>query len=444
MSLAADLLNKATEFLDPHLSLVILEDLEEKKTIPENVVAQEKIKVLSRTKIYDYFLEDVRKLQGKVSAEEIESLSQSTDKQKIEAATNLAVYKKYSENFIKNVVDDAEKYAELEKDKFSKNTYNKLFKSLDIFTKEDIDFSIKYARAQFDIGQYAESNKILNCLLPLLEDDEQIINVLWGKLVSNILIENINEALDDLKLLKERLDKDRERASHMHILANRVSLLHTAVYLLLKVKYGEDSLEAFIDLYTKENYLSAIQDGAPHLIRYLLSAFFLMKNFPKFDLNKLMNLLPNFKPDICNYSDSLNKFVLALLQDFDFKKAQALIKDFRKDLQGDYFLDSHIDEIINNAQKIFFEVYCKIHRKIEIKTVAEYLGVNNEKAEIWIVNLIRGIGAEAKVDLEQQIINLTSTRQSVYEKVFNKTKDLVPRTNILINNITRILKTEEK
>ena len=444
MSLAVQLLRKTTDFLDPHLSLVILEDLEEKKLLDASVIAQEKIKVLSRTKIYDYFLEDILKLKASIPEEEITSITQSTEKEKKEAATNLAIYKKYSENFVKTVVEDTEKFNELEKDKFSKTTFAKLFGALDAFSKDDLEYSMKYARALFDIGQYGESNKILNCLLPLLEQDQHIVNALWGKLVSEILTDSITEAVEDLKYLRERLEKGREGASHMQVLANRVSLLHTALYLNLNYRYGEDALDSTIDLFSRENYISAIQGGAPHLIRYLIATFFLLKNFPKFDLNKLTNIINNFKPEICNYSDSLTQFVLALLVDFDFKKAQTVIKDFKKDLEGDYFLHERIDDIINNAQKIFFEVYCRIHRKVEIKLVAEYLSVNKEQAEIWIVNLIRNTNAEAKVDLEKEVIYLTSTRQNVYEQVFTKTKDLVPRTNILINNIARILKTEDK
>ncbi len=443
MSLAQNLLHKTTEFLDPHLSLVILEGIEEKKVFDETIIAQEKIQVLSRTRIYDYFLEDLNKLKGKISAEEITSLTQNAENEKKEAARNLAIYKKYSENFINNVVEDKEKYAELEKEKFTKAAYTKIFKSWDIFTKEELENSVKYARALYDIGQYSESNKILNCLLALVDDEEQIINVLWGKLTSEILTESINEAVDTLKLLRDKLEKDRAGVSHMQVLANRVSLLHTALYLFLNLRPSEESLDALIDLFTRDNYLSAIQDGAPHLVRYLIGGLLLLKNYPKFDINKVNNLLPNFKTEVCTYSDSLNKFIIALLQEFDFKKAQVIIKDFKKDLEGDYFLGDRIKDIVNNAQKVFFEVYCKIYRKIEIKIVSDYLGVSKEEAEIWIVNLIRSTNTEAKVDPEQGVIYLTSPQYSVYEQVFNKTKDLVPRTNILINNISRILKNDD-
>jgi translation initiation factor 3 subunit E len=423
--------------------LVILEGIEEKKALDESIIAQEKIQVLSRTRIYDYFLEDLNKLKGKISAEEITSLTQNAENEKKEAARNLAIYKKYSENFINNVVEDKEKYAELEKQKFTKAAYTNIFKSWDIFTKEELENSVKYARALYDIGQYSESNKILNCLLALVEDEEQIINVLWGKLTSEILTESINEAVDTLKQLKDKLEKDRAGVSHMQVLANRVSLLHTALYLFMNLRYSEESLESLIDLFTRDNYLSAIQDGAPHLVRYLIAALLLWKNFPKFDINRVNYLLPNFKTEVCTYTDSLNKFIVALLQEFDFKKSQVIIKDFKKDLEGDYFVGDRIKDIVNNAQKVFFEVYCKIYRKIEIKTVSDYLGVSKEEAEIWIVNLIRSTNTEAKVDPEQGVIYLTSPQHSVYEQVFNKTKDLVPRTNILINNISRILKNDE-
>jgi acetolactate synthase regulatory subunit len=93
--------------------------------------------------------------------------------------------------------------------------------------------------------------------------------------------------------------------------------------------------------------------------------------------------------------------------------------------------------------------------------VATYLEVSREDAEVWIVNLIRNANIEAKIDSERGVIVITNQIPNVYDKVaktsgiliaeislssflslnkqqiMNKTRDLVPRTNILINNIKR-------
>ena len=54
--------------------------------------------------------------------------------------------------------------------------------------------------------------------------------------------------------------------------------------------------------------------------------------------------------------------------------------------------------------------------------VAEHLGVSQEEAEVWIVNLIRNANMEAKIDLEKGILVLTSSQPSVYERVGIKYK----------------------
>mmetsp|Transcript_25696 Transcript_25696/g.22710 ORF Transcript_25696/g.22710 Transcript_25696/m.22710 type:complete len:205 (-) Transcript_25696:214-828(-) len=203
--------------------------------------------------------------------------------------------------------------------------------------------------------------------------------------------------------------------SHMHVLANRIQLAHTALMHYFTEKYTEEGLDSFIDLCLRESYISAIQVGAPHLVRYLLAAFVLQKSSPKFDLNKLTNLLPSISEQVCKYNDSLSKFLKALLEDFDFKTAHKLIQNFKTEFEGDYFLGKHIQTLINNAQTIFFEVYCKIYRKIEIKVVANYLGVNIEDAEIWIVNLIRSAKFSAKVNPEEGVIYLEQPKTTVYE-----------------------------
>ena len=63
--------------------------------------------------------------------------------------------------------------------------------------------------------------------------------------------------------------------------------------------------------------------------------------------------------------------------------------------------------------------------------VAEHLGVSQEEAEVWIVNLIRNANMEAKIDLEKGILVLTSSQPSVYERVFT--------LNFLNENINYIL-----
>jgi len=441
--MSADLFRNAVKYLDPHVALIVIEYYEENKFIDPKVVAAEKIAVLSKTRLYDYAKEELQKLKASQGSGDIDKLIEAAETKRKEEAFNMAKYEKLSQNFVQKVVNNKEIYDDLEKEKFNKTAFYKHFPSLDIFSKDDLDNSLRYARNIFDAGQYQQSNKILNCLLPLYEDDESLINILWGKFLSNILIESYNEAHEDVKQLKDKLEKDRPNTIHMQVLANRINFLHTILSLYLHNKFSDESLDLLVDIFSKENFINAVQVGAPYLMRYIGVSFLLLKNSSMFELSKLTSLLPFFHSEVSKYSDCVTEFILALLEDFDFKKAQEILKRFKKELDGDYFLHKHLDAIINNAQTLFFEVFCKIYRKIEIKNVAEFLGVDKEKAEVWIVNLIRNANFEAKIDPQNGVINLVSQKPTVYEQVLNKTRDLLPRTNILINNISRILKAQD-
>jgi translation initiation factor 3 subunit E len=107
----------------------------------------------------------------------------------------------------------------------------------------------------------------------------------------------------------------------------------------------------------------------PHLIRYLAASILLSKNSQKygnFNLNSFLNLLQR---ETCEYSDSLIEFIKMVLLNFDFKKAQSLIKDIRNDFQHDFFLSYKVDAIVHCAQTVLFEEYCKIHNVVEIRYI---------------------------------------------------------------------------
>lgn len=104
----------------------------------------------------------------------------------------------------------------------------------------------------------------------------------------------------------------------------------------------------------------------PHLLRYLAASLLLSKNLQKygnFTLNTFLNILQR---ETCDYSDPLIEFMRMVLINFDFKKAQSLIKDIRSDFKHDYFLSHKVENIVHSAQTVLFEEYCKTHSVVEI------------------------------------------------------------------------------
>ena len=47
-----------------------------------------------------------------------------------------------------------------------------------------------------------------------------------------------------------------------------------------------------------------------------------------------------------------------------------------------------------------FETYCRIHQCIKISMIAEKLNMNETEAERWIVDLIRNVHFDARIDSE--------------------------------------------
>jgi len=104
---------------------------------------------------------------------------------------------------LKKVIEDAKNNEELKAEKFSKAAFYRVFESnTDFLNKEVLESVVKYARFFYDQGEYAESLKVLNSCVNLVEDEDTLINVYWGKVHSEFLLNQFQEAFDDFKLLR--------------------------------------------------------------------------------------------------------------------------------------------------------------------------------------------------------------------------------------------------
>lgn len=61
---------KILHFVDPHLALLIIEHFEQSNYFPKPAIHNEKIAVLSKTKSYDLFVEEVEKLPKEGAAKD--------------------------------------------------------------------------------------------------------------------------------------------------------------------------------------------------------------------------------------------------------------------------------------------------------------------------------------------------------------------------------------
>jgi hypothetical protein len=70
--------------------------------------------------------------------------------------------------------------------------------------------------------------------------------------------------------------------------------------------------------------------------------------------------------------------------------------------------------------------------------LADKLQMSSSEAERWIVNLIRNAKLDAKLDSQANLVVMSMSHPSVYQKIIEKTKGLSFRSSVLANNLAKV------
>ena len=345
-------------------------------------------------------------------------------------------------------------------------------------TPESIAAYYKFAKFNFDCGDYDTSREMLGNYISLFasppkavkdEDDEEeesapkpsedekignpnmyyltsvdtsLLQVLWGKLSSEILAEEWEEGAIALTAVRTAIESlaSANKLSSLEALHQRTWLLHWSLFIFWND--ASKGTENMVELFFSEKYLQAITTHAPHLLRYLTAAVLLCKrraakkagNNSSAEGRKLLRDLIKVMQQ-CEYSDPIVEFVDKLSVQFDFEAAQAQLEKCEMVLTSDFFLCKQSEMFMEEARVFVFENYCRIHHKVDLKDVGEKLAMDSERAERWIVDIIRSAMLDAKIDSEEGCVVMGAGTVSVYEQVMDKTKDLTARSAGLTSNL---------
>jgi translation initiation factor 3 subunit E len=353
-------------------------------------------------------------------------------------------------------------------------------------TAETIDNYYKFAKFNFDCGDYQQGRDMIENYLSLFasppkqrkddggdDDDDEfaggdanakssedektgnpnmyyltsvdttLLQVLWGKLSCEILVEDWEEAAVALVAVKTAIEAlaSSSKLSPLDALHQRTWLLHWSLFVFWNDASGK-GLESMVELFTSEKYLQAITTHAPHLLRYLTAAVLLCKrraakkagNNSNAEGRRLLRDLVKVMKQ-CEYSDPIVEFVDKLSVKFDFEAAQSQLALCEKVLSTDFFLCKQTELFMEEARVFVFENYCRIHHKIDLTTLGEKLAMDRNRAERWIVDLIRNALLDAKIDSEEGCVVMGTGSTSVYEKVMDRTKELTARSGGLVANL---------
>ncbi|KAJ1461621.1 eIF3 subunit 6 N terminal domain-containing protein [Pelagophyceae sp. CCMP2097] len=424
-----DLTHKIAPFLDVHLVFPLLEFLEENTTYDSTAVQRARLELLGPTNMVDYAIEIHTALNGgdpengpadmvarrDVVFEEMESLEAKT------AA-------------LRALLDDADAVEKLTRDGEFTAAHLQAHRGV---TAAQVEDYYAFAKFLYECGDYEAARGMLGRYIALTGSvtSPKGFQALWGKFASEVLLKNWDDALVELNKLKQAID-DRS-SPPLEQLQQRSWLLHWSLFVFFNHPNGHDGI---IDLFLSEKYLQAIQTNCPWLLRYLTSAVIINKR----RRSTLKDLVRILSQEDSLRADPVTQFLECLYVNFDFDGAQSTLRECERALRADYFLCNCADAFMEDARLFVFETYCRIHTKIDISMLAEKLVMDQERAERWIVDLIRGALLDAKIDSQSSCVVMGAAFPTVYTQVIEKTRDLASRSTALVNNIEAKLKEQER
>ncbi|KAI0224241.1 Eukaryotic translation initiation factor 3 subunit E [Lamellibrachia satsuma] len=421
-----DLTSQMGEYLDRHLVFPLLEFLSVKEIYDEQEMLKGKLDLLSNTNMVDFAMDVHRTLYPDQDVPAVLRNKRSevvAELKKLQMQTD-EITKIFEEVEVRSMIETARDGKQLFD--FLESKYN--------FKHEMVDTLYKFAKFQYEIGNYSAAAEYLNFVRVLLPpSNKHGMYALWGKLASEILMQDWDAALEDLNRLKDVIESNT-MATPLQLLEQRTWLIHWSLFVFFNHPKGRDLIiEMFLG---QPPYLNAIQTMSPHILRYLTTAVITNKR-KRHVLKDLVNII---QQESYTYRDPITEFLECLYVNFDFDGAQQKLRECEKVLVNDFFLVACLDDFIENARLLIFETFIRIHQCISISMLAEKLNMPPEDAERWIVDLIRHSPLDAKIDSKLGHVVMGTNAKSPYQQVIEKTKDLAYKSQMLVMAVEKKLR----
>ncbi|EIN13074.1 eukaryotic translation initiation factor 3 subunit 6 [Punctularia strigosozonata HHB-11173 SS5] len=423
-----DLTKTIVPYLDRHLAFPLLAHLAETQLFPEEQVQTAQYELAKGTNMVDYAVQLFEQLNpGK------EVPAEFTEKRENAVSTNERLATEAQA--VLDVIENPDVVQALRQDKMQNLQYLKDNYNL---TLEQIAALYHFGQFQFTYGNYSGAADYLYHFRILSTDTDLNTSAHWGKLASDILSGKWDVALEELNNLRDAVDARTSSSLLPAALAqlhSRTWLLHWSLFVYFNHPQGRTLL---LETFLNPTYLNTIQTSCPWILRYLTTAAVLARKSAGSGAssrvrNAIRDIVKVIVTEEYQYHDPITDFLKELYVQFDFEAAQQQLKLAETVVENDFFLGEFREDFLENARYLISEAYCRIHQKIDISDLSQRLNLAPEEGEKWIVNLIREtrMGADAKIDLEKNVIHINRTALPVYQTVIEKTRGLAFRAQAM-------------
>lgn len=302
-------------------------------------------------------------------------------------------------------------------------------------TDSNLNALFQYAKFLYDCGEDELSSTCLNVFQELkypeynkevavAENPDLYEQMLWGQFAIVVMDEVVDWSVADDKrkelstLISQAADK--KKISDLQELQKFTWLFHWSLFLLAHNVPNRDEI---INWYCQEKNLNMICIACPWLARYIIVASMLQKDRSHSVNSIVKNLLT---PDVRAMGDPFVDFLGYLLVDFDFPKAQSVMVDCLSAITVDNFLSTMTSpsEFIGVARVTVFDVFASVHSKIDLRQLADQLGLPLEEAERWVTNHFTS-RLKAKVDSQSATVEIVYSTRSSHDNIADIVKDAV-------------------
>jgi len=421
-----DLTSKMAPYLDVHLILPLLEFMEQTNLYYSKDILKAKLNLLQKTSMVDLS----REIHNVIHPEEADESHPSQKKfaaKRTEVVSNLERLQNECEPIVALLTSE-EVQAQVQQSEGDGTQLRSYLETTHNFEASHLDTLYSYSQLLYDIGNYQSAEIILYQYFILSNDAERTYAALWGKFASAILGTSWESAFDEMQKIRDFID-NKIQFSPLVQLQQRTWLIHWSLFVFFNHPKRRND---FIDLFLYQApYANTIQTVCPWILRYLTVAVITNKK----RRNVLKDLVRVIQQESYTYRDPITEFLECLYVKFDFDGAQEMLLACETVLKNDFFLVGFLEDFVENARVFIFETYCRIHNTISVSQLAVKLNMDQDKAEEWIVNLIRDARLDAKIDSQRGHVLMTPNVPSIYSQVIEKTKALSFRSAAIESKI---------